>query len=185
MKCPYCREDIDSNIDICPVCGEKMPAYCRLIDLCKNHKDNLSSIFKNFTVITLHLYLVLMTFFVIRFVQLADGYQNSTSFFYHLILYILFYFIPPIILVVSYWINWFRLKKNLFSLPHDIFLIIVLHFLTIFALVGIFLVFGASYNIIESYVYDDYCWQYIAFLIISCLPIVLTAYYWFFIKKRK
>lgn len=41
MKCPYCNEEIDANINVCPVCGEKLPKVYNYINVSFEHCKKL------------------------------------------------------------------------------------------------------------------------------------------------
>ncbi len=36
MKCPFCKEEIERNTDVCPICGENIPKIFQCIDYAKN-----------------------------------------------------------------------------------------------------------------------------------------------------
>ena len=42
MKCPYCKEEIDENVNICPVCGEKIYFIFRFLDMINHHKKPIT-----------------------------------------------------------------------------------------------------------------------------------------------
>ena len=35
MKCPYCDENIDDSVKVCPICGEKISIYARILNTVK------------------------------------------------------------------------------------------------------------------------------------------------------
>lgn len=40
MKCPYCNENIDDSVKVCPICGEKISLYARILNTVKKAPMN-------------------------------------------------------------------------------------------------------------------------------------------------
>lgn len=41
MKCPYCDENIDDSVKVCPICGEKISIYARVLNTVKKAPMNV------------------------------------------------------------------------------------------------------------------------------------------------
>lgn len=162
MKCPYCKEEIENDLKVCPICGEKI--------------IHLSIVLK-VTAILLHLmplYLGLLMFvlYAIEYVQASSLLPVIYEYFGLISCYV------SMFCVGLYWLNCFVFKITGYLFPKNMFLGVALHIVSVASIYDIIVPISKTLSVAYTGTNFFQRIEATSALLVCCLPILLTILYW-------